>query len=140
MRFASICIAFSFSWLLGCPSSEEKVGTGSGGSDEPSAASSVDPLTRGKKLYRRACENCHGPKGTGEVVRETMPEVGDLSDPSVYDQMSDEEYLELLQKGRDLMPAFEVAFSDDQLQAIIAYSKTLAVDRPESGSDAGEAR
>ncbi len=83
-------------------------------------------VTAGKRLYLTACANCHGPDGSGSMMRQALPTIGDLTSPEMHGRLSDADIANLIQNGRNnKMPAFGTMFDDNQRKAIVAYVRTL---------------
>lgn len=72
-----------------------------------------------------ACANCHGPDGTGAMMRQMMPKIGDLSSAELHGRMSDEDIFNLATNGRDKMPAFKDSLKPEQLRKVVQYVRTL---------------
>lgn len=89
---------------------------------QPTAGSDADV---GKRLFLTACANCHGPDGTGEMMRQMMPNIGNLTLASTHEKYDDEAFKKLITEGRNKMPAFGGAFKPEQIDKIIAYARTL---------------
>ena len=79
----------------------------------------------GKVLFLKACANCHGTDGTGSMMRKMMPKIGDLTSAELHGRMSDSDIKTLIKEGREQMPPFGTVYSDSQIQAVIAYVRTL---------------
>ena len=79
----------------------------------------------GKRLYLTACSNCHGMDGTGSMMRQMMPNIGNLTDPATHARLSDDDLKKLITSGRNKMPAFGTIFKPNQVDQIIAYTRTL---------------
>ena len=79
----------------------------------------------GKRLFMTACANCHGPDGTGQMMRQMMPNIGNLTLPATHAKYDDAAFAELIKNGRGKMPAFGSVFQPEQIQQIIAYARTL---------------
>jgi mono/diheme cytochrome c family protein len=86
------------------------------------AAPSVD---EGKKLYFTGCANCHGPDGTGAMMRGMMPKIGDLTSAETHGRLKDDDIATLIKTGRDKMPPFGSVFNENQIKSIVAYVRTL---------------
>jgi mono/diheme cytochrome c family protein len=82
-------------------------------------------LAEGKRLFLVACANCHGPDGTGQMMRQMMPKIGDLTSAELHGRMSDADIIALATNGRDKMPAFKDTFKPEQIQLIVGYVRTL---------------
>ncbi|GAB4563182.1 MAG: hypothetical protein Kow0047_11830 [Anaerolineae bacterium] len=106
---------------------------GCGGKKEPTPTP-VPPevIAEGKKLYESSCSACHGPDAKG------LPGLGrDLTTSEFAIGLSDAELVEFIKKGRpasdpanttgvDMPPkGGNPALTDDQLQKIVQYIRTL---------------
>lgn len=106
---------------------------GCGGKKEPTPTP-VPPevIAEGKKLYEASCSACHGPDAKG------LPGLGkDLTTSEFAIGLSDAELVEFIKKGRpasdpanttgvDMPPkGGNPALTDDQLQKIVQYIRTL---------------
>lgn len=83
------------------------------------------PAEEGKRLYMNACANCHGPDGSASALRQMMPRIGDLTSAELHERLSDAELTELIARGRQQMPGFGQVFNAEQVEAIVAYTRTL---------------
>jgi mono/diheme cytochrome c family protein len=79
----------------------------------------------GKRLYFTACANCHGPDGTGAMMRQMLPKIGDLTSVEMHGRLKDEDIATLIANGRDKMPPFGSIFKGDQIKHIIAFVRTM---------------
>lgn len=97
----------------------------------PAAAAAAAPaggnadVEAGKRLFMTACANCHGPDGSGELMRKMMPQIGNLTLPETHKKYDDAAFAELITKGRNKMPPFGNVFKPDQIKQIIAFARTL---------------
>jgi mono/diheme cytochrome c family protein len=66
---------------------------------------------------------CHGPDGAGSAVGKSM-NVPDLRS-SVVQNKADGELAQIISNGKGGMPAFKSSFSDDQIQALVTYVRSL---------------
>jgi mono/diheme cytochrome c family protein len=87
--------------------------------------------TLGERVYYRYCADCHGGDGRGSwraalfVLRP-----GDLTDSARMRQHSDAYLHELIKSGgaplgKPGMPGFAFHLTDEQIEAVIAYVRTL---------------
>lgn len=90
-------------------------------------------LARGRTLYQKHCESCHGPtgKGDGRAADEERPP-HDLTDASVQAKMTDGEAFWKVSTGRRengdvIMPAFttKIPLDDDRWKLVI-FVRSLA--------------
>ena len=89
------------------------------------AVNTTGDVGAGRRLYLTACANCHGPDGTGQMMRQVLPKIGDLTSPEMHARMSDQDIMKLIQTGRDKIPAFGTMFPEAQLASIVAYVRTM---------------
>jgi mono/diheme cytochrome c family protein len=75
------------------------------------------------ETFRTKCAMCHGPDGAGSAVGKSM-NVPDLRS-SVVQNKADAELAQILSNGKGGMPAFKSSFSDDQIQALVTYVRSL---------------
>jgi cytochrome c6 len=73
--------------------------------------------------FRTKCAMCHGPDGAGSSVGKSM-NVPDLRSSVVQDQ-ADAELAQIISNGKGGMPAFKGSVSDDQIQALVTYVRSL---------------
>ena len=92
---------------------------------QPASAAAAGDTGAGQRLYLTACANCHGPDGTGSMMRQVLPKIGNLTSPEMHGRMSDEDIKTLIKTGRDKMPAFGTMFNDEQLQSLVAYVRSM---------------
>ena len=117
--------------LSGCPREDPgpiKVGKAASRPAQPNKG--APPTTSansgaGRKVYLTYCANCHGPDGTGSMMRKMMPKIGDLTSAAIQDKVSDSDIKMLVLNGRGKMPGFGGSINDDQMKALIAYVRTL---------------
>jgi cytochrome c oxidase cbb3-type subunit 3 len=58
--------------------------------------------------WQRQCSTCHGPRGRGDGPQGAMVRAPDLTDPAWQDRVTDAQIAEVIRKGRNKMPAFEL--------------------------------
>lgn len=71
------------------------------------------------------CANCHGPDGTGAMMRAMLPKIGDLTSAEMHARMKDEDIATLVTNGRDKMPPFGAIIKPNQMADLIAYVRTM---------------
>ena len=69
----------------------------------------------GAQIFAKRCASCHGSDGTGNVG---PPVVG------IADRMSEQAQVELVTAGRGTMPAFSPGLTDEQIRAVVTYTRT----------------
>jgi mono/diheme cytochrome c family protein len=75
-------------------------------------------------LYKAKCVACHGPDGAGATVAGKKLGAKDFHSPVVA-AMSDSDLLSITKNGKDKMPAYGKSLTDDQIQSLIKYIRTL---------------
>jgi mono/diheme cytochrome c family protein len=70
------------------------------------------PAERGRELYERHCQACHGPKaaGDGPAAASLVAKVPDLSQG--FGARSQDQLVPIVLRGKGAMPGFDVAFRD----------------------------
>ena len=93
----------------------------------PADAASV---ARGKELYVKNCQSCHGEKGDGfgPVAQRLGFMAGDLTDAAVMAKDSDGALAWKIATGRDPMPAFkkDKNFTNAQIWDAVNFTRTFA--------------
>jgi mono/diheme cytochrome c family protein len=83
-------------------------------------------IASGKELWNKNCASCHGKTGLGDGVKartlETSP--GDFSKPA-YQSLTDGEIFGKIKLGREDMPKYDGKFADEDIWAIVNFSRTL---------------
>jgi cytochrome c6 len=77
------------------------------------------------KIYKKNCELCHGPDGSGNTPPGKAQGAKDLGSSEVQ-KKSDEELAEVITKGKNKMPAFGRKVKPEDIQRLVAYIRTLA--------------
>jgi len=87
-------------------------------------ARSVD-VARGKILFVKYCTGCHGPEGEGSGYRFVRgPDPANLTLPSTG-KKSDADLLKTIHDGKPNMPPWDIRFSEEERQDVLAYVRTL---------------
>jgi mono/diheme cytochrome c family protein len=100
----------------------------------PAWATPAD-LKRGMEKYLQLCAGCHGAlgKGNGPAAAALSPKPRDYTDPKFVSSMSDEAMREIIKNGgaavgkSPSMPAWGHALSEEDIQGLIAYIRSLAL-------------
>jgi mono/diheme cytochrome c family protein len=82
--------------------------------------STLDPVQAGATIYGSQCESCHGKWGEGVYAPVTIDKaatVAKFPDPSAEGAV--------VKAGRGQMPAFGDRLSPEQIDAVVAYARTL---------------
>lgn len=102
-------------------------------------AVAVQPLSAadieaGETKFKQLCATCHGDDGRGDgpAARALRPAPRDMSDPEWQEETSDEHIRLVTEKGgpaaglAPTMTAFGHALSDEDLDNVVAYIRSLA--------------
>jgi mono/diheme cytochrome c family protein len=76
-------------------------------------------------LYKAKCASCHAADGSGNTPAGTKLGVKAFSDPEVV-KHSDAQWTGFTKKGKGKMPAYEGKLTEDQINALVKYMRTLA--------------
>ncbi len=89
------------------------------GCEQKRAGTSVD----GAQIYGSVCAACHGPKGKPDAAMVARINVRDLTSAELRSRVTPELVEKQVRKGSDnkLMPSFEGALTDAQIEAVSAY-------------------
>ncbi len=94
----------------------------------------------GQQTYAQYCQTCHGEKGYGDGPGAAGLPVQPF-DLTTHVLLHDEQYLHaVILDGRGYMPAFGDRLSQDQILDLIAYTRLLARNAQQTGSNAPAAR
>ncbi len=88
-------------------------------------------LKEGKKLYRKNCSTCHGPRGNGKgpIGNSLEPKPTSFLHVSYTKQLSDQHFFWAVREGSPgtAMPAFKAQLKEDEIWKIVAYLRYLPV-------------
>ncbi|MBI3584461.1 MAG: c-type cytochrome [Nitrospinae bacterium] len=91
-----------------------------------------EPLERGKIYYLRYCSSCHGISGDGKgwAARGLVAKPAVLNDPALMSKLTEQDILAhvkgLTKKEDRNMPIFGRAFTNNMVEVIASYVKTLS--------------
>lgn len=89
------------------------------------ASLSADGLP-GQAIFQAKCKTCHGEKGEGKEAIAKMYKV-DVSALALNSTKSSDEALKtMVQNGKGKMPAFKEKLSEDEINQVLAYVKSLS--------------
>ena len=90
------------------------------------AAARAADVEQGKAIYQDRCEICHGAGGRGDgptgQVLPTRP--ADYTSAAFWKGRRDAELLDIIRKGKGLMPKWEGGLSDAEIRDVFAYIKS----------------
>jgi mono/diheme cytochrome c family protein len=83
-----------------------------------------------KANWANNCTQCHGPAGKGDTKMGKMLNAADLTDPKKQASFTDAQAAAAIkdgikENGKTAMKAFGGKLSDDEIQALVAYVRTL---------------
>jgi cytochrome c oxidase cbb3-type subunit 3 len=98
-------------------------GSGTGVTDEDTAKK----LRMAAFIYQHNCINCHGPDGTGSLMRPTLPEIPNFTNAKFHQTHSNVQLVETVLKGKNKMPAGGgQPVSPEQAENLVAYVRAFA--------------
>ncbi len=82
---------------------------------------------KGKTLYLKHCEICHGPRGKGDGYAHFNPPVADLTNSDIQ-SISDKELWGSIHKGvpNTAMGMWRFVLSDEDIATVLAYVRSLS--------------
>ncbi len=83
-------------------------------------------LIKGKTLYLKHCETCHGQEGKGDGYTFFQPPVADLTSPKIQQKL-DKELWKSIHMGvpNSAMGMWRFVFSDEEIDSVLAYVRSL---------------
>ena len=101
-----------------------------------SATANQSLIEKGKTKYNAFCINCHGADGSGTGPASGLSGVptGDLSDKAYMSLLTDEEIIDRVAYGEERypylqMPGWRTNLDPEMIKAVVAYGRTLEVDK-----------
>lgn len=82
-----------------------------------------DP-TKGRRIYEKLCQGCHGPGGRGDGYRMLGREPADLTAPPVT-RRPEAALIESIHAGKPNMPAWRSRLSAEDARDVLAYIRSL---------------
>jgi mono/diheme cytochrome c family protein len=87
---------------------------------------SIEPAdVDAKKLYDSDCATCHGKDGKAKTFKAKLNHARNLTDAKWQAETTDERLYNSIHNGKEKMPAFGKKFSDSQINALVAFVRTL---------------
>ena len=88
----------------------------------------VASQARAKEIYGYDCAVCHGTNGDGKTgaISEIGMNVTDLTDPATLASKSDQELLEIINKGKGKMPGEGTRVGGDEAWNLVLYVRGLS--------------
>ena len=78
----------------------------------------------GAALYKSKCAMCHGADGSGQTPMGKNMKLRDLRSADVQKQ-TDAELVKWIADGKGKMPAYKSKMSADEINAVVAFIRTL---------------
>lgn len=91
---------------------------------EPAATPTVDPEARGSAVYTRVCAECHGEEGEGHAYP-PAPALDGSEHAWHHPDAQIREWIKNGKIGMAEMPAYGDRLSDAEIDAVLAYIKSL---------------
>ena len=91
------------------------------------AASIVTPAfaaNLGADTYKAKCAMCHGTDGLGTTPTGKAMKAASFKDPKIV-KAPDSELIAAVTNGKTKMPAYKGKLTEDQIEAAVAYIRTL---------------
>jgi mono/diheme cytochrome c family protein len=83
-------------------------------------------IRTGASLFQQFCIVCHGPDGTGSLMRASMPAIPDFTDRAWHERNEDAQLLVSILDGKGtLMPANSGRITREQAQDLLAYIRAF---------------
>ena len=76
-------------------------------------------------LFGSKCATCHGKDGKAKTFKAKLNHARNLTDATWQAEVSDERLYNSIHNGKGKMPAFGKKLSDAQINALVAYVRTL---------------
>lgn len=87
-------------------------------------ASTAFAADSGADLFKGKCASCHGATGAGDTAMGKSMKLKDLGSAEVQ-KASDADLTNVIAKGKKPMPGYEGKLTNDQIQEVVKYIRTL---------------
>lgn len=87
-------------------------------------ASTAFAADSGADLFKTKCASCHGATGAGDTAMGKSLKLKDLGSADAQ-KASDADLANVIAKGKKPMPAYEGKLTNDQIQDLVKYTRTL---------------
>ena len=88
-----------------------------------------DAETMGEALYVWKCATCHDPRGQRPIVNRAEGWVGPWVDADTVSDLGEDGMRDMINIGTARMPGWQYTLSEEQVDQIIAYLKTVTSTR-----------
>lgn len=98
----------------------------------PTAAVAVPKALSAQENYEKHCVDCHGADGKGQTRLGRKSGAKDLTDGKTMSKLSDADIFKTIKfgrknnKGEEKMDAFADGLSDQEINALVAFVRTLS--------------
>ncbi len=89
------------------------------------ANSSQAVVSDAASLFKDNCAKCHGKEGRAKGFKAKLAGVRNLTDAKWHESVTDERIFNSIANGRGRMPAFAKKFTDAQIEALVAFVRSL---------------
>lgn len=73
----------------------------------------------GSELYQQHCQSCHGMDGSGDMANIPNLQLGEGM------MQADFMLFDVMKRGKGIMPAYDGLMSDEEIETVITYTRTL---------------
>lgn len=92
-------------------------------------ASQSSKIKEAKKVFKQNCVKCHGTDGTGNTTQGKTIGASNLTDPEWQERVEDKRLINIIKHGRGEMPAFTEKLTDDQIDSLMLFVRSLKKSR-----------
>jgi mono/diheme cytochrome c family protein len=78
-----------------------------------------------KALFTGQCATCHGKDGKAKTFKAKLNHARNLTDAKWQAEVTDERLYNSIRNGKGKMPTFGKKLSDSQINALVAFARTL---------------
>ena len=78
-----------------------------------------------RKLFEKKCATCHGKDGRAKTFKAKFNHARNLTDPQWQADVTDERLFNSITNGKGDMPRFKGKLTDDQINELIKFIRTL---------------
>ena len=89
------------------------------------ANSAAPAAVDAKAIFDSKCAKCHGKDGRAKTFRGKLIHARDLTDAGWQSNVTDERLFNSVSNGKGKMPDFKKSLSEDQIDALVAYVRSL---------------
>ena len=95
------------------------------------SARSITPMSSeqatvdAKALFTKECATCHGKDGQAKTFKAKFNHARNLTDARWQAEVTDERLFNSIHNGKGKMPAFGKKLSDNQINALVVFVRTL---------------